>query len=271
MRGFIPDAPRAPLERFLRQYRLRHRRRRRVRLHVLAWRRAGSVWAVDLAQPPKPVDGRGRMVLSVRDLASGYSVAWTALPSGSAEHVTRAVGELFRRIGAPLVLKSDNGSCFAAAAFRTLLARHGVAHLRSPRAWPQFNGACEAGIGLLRVVTDALAAGHGRVDRWTVEDLEEARERANTLPRYRGTSLVSAGEEWKKRRHVTAAARHRLRRAIERHLIVLRRQDPKYCRHRARLRRRAIQDALVELGTLEIRGRWVGARLRGRGKYPTYR
>jgi hypothetical protein len=211
------------------------------------------------------------MVLAVRDLASGYSIAWSALPSGSAEEVTRAVGRILHRVGAPLVLKSDNGSCFTAAHFRTLLARHGVVHLRSPRAWPQYNGACEAGIGLLRVLTDSVAAGHGRTHRWTLEDLEEARERANTLPRYRGTSLVPAGREWKSRRRVTAAGRRRLRRVIERHLALQRRRDPKYCRHRARLRRRVIQDALMELGFLEVRSRWVRARLRGPGKYPSYR
>jgi hypothetical protein len=211
------------------------------------------------------------MVLAVRDLASGYSIAWSALPSGSAEEVTRAVGRILQRVGAPLVLKSDNGSCFTGVHFRTLLARHGIVHLRSPRAWPQYNGACEAGIGLLRVLTDSVAAGHGRTHRWTLEDLEEARERANTLPRYRGLSLVPASKEWKTRRRVTAPGRRRLRRAIERHHSLQRRRDPKYCRHRARLRRRVIQDALMELGFLEVRCRWVRARLRGPGKYPSYR
>src|SRR5262249_9686151 len=91
LRSFIPQAPRAPLERHLRAYRLHHRRRRRARLHLLSWHRPGAVWAVDLSQPPKPVDGWGRMVLAVRDLASGYAIAWTALPRGSADEVARAV------------------------------------------------------------------------------------------------------------------------------------------------------------------------------------
>lgn len=211
------------------------------------------------------------MVLAVRDLSSGYLMSWTALSSGSAEEVTRVLSRLFRRIGAPLVLKSDNGPCFIAAPFRSFLERNGVVHLRSPRAWPQYNGACEAGIGLLRALTDTVSSGRCRPERWTLEDLEEARDRANTLPRYRGTSLIPAGREWKARRRVTMAARRRLRRALARHLAELRRRDPQYARKRALLRRRVIQDALIELRFLEVRCRWARARLRGRGKYPSYR
>lgn len=132
------------------------------------------------------------MVLAVRDLASGYTIAWAPLPSGSADEVVRVVGQLFMRYGPPLVFKSDNGSCFVAGKCQALLALHGVAHLRSPRAWPQYNGACEAGIGLLRALTESIAASGGRTDRWTHEDLELARERANSVPRFRGTQLIAA-------------------------------------------------------------------------------
>lgn len=211
------------------------------------------------------------MVLAVRDLASGYTIAWTALPCGSAKEVARALGRLFRRHSPPLVHKSDNGSCFVGAEFRALLARHRVVHLRSPRAWPQFNGACEAGIGLLRVLTDSVSAASGRTDRWTLEDLEMARERANGVPRYRGAELIPARLDWNRRRRIAPASRRRLRTAIESRVIDLKKGDPCHYRHRARLRRRAIQDALVRMGILDVRWRWVRARVRGPGKYPSYR
>jgi transposase InsO family protein len=271
LRAMIPGASRSPLERHLREYRLRHRRRRRAHLHRLTWHRSGSVWAVDLADPPELVDSSGRAILAVRDLASRYTLAWIPLPRGSARHVAVAMARLFRRTGAPLVLKSDNGSCFTAPAFRMLLARQGVVHLRSPRAWPQYNGACEAGIGVLKALADTAAATRGEPDHWTTDDLEEARSRANDLSRRIGDRLVPAREEWSSRRRLRRPERAELRRAIERQTAELKKADPKLRRHPARLRRKAIQGALVDLGLLSVIGRWVRARSTGRGIGPSYR
>lgn len=138
LRAMIPEVSRGPLERHLRQYRLGHRRRRRARLYQVAWHRPGSVWAVDLADPPELVDGTGRAILAVRDLASRYTLAWVALPRGTATHVALALGRLFRRNGAPLILKSDNGSCFLAPPFRMLLARFGEFSRRMSRELSPF-------------------------------------------------------------------------------------------------------------------------------------
>lgn len=271
LRAFLPWAPRGPLERQLRKYRLGHRRRRRARLYQLHWLKPGSVWAVDLADPPAPVEGGGRVVLAVRDLASRYTIAWIPLPCGTAQEVSLVMGRLFRRHGAPLVLKSDNGSCFIASRFRTLLARFGIVHLRSPRAWPQYNGACEAGIGVLRALTDTAAASRGEPDYWTSEDLEEARARANDLLRRRGTKAFSARKMWNVRRQVKIRDRRHFRTTLRRHLADLRKLDPNHRRHRARLRRKAIQQALIDLGYLQVRSGWVRARSTGRGAGPSYR
>jgi hypothetical protein len=271
LRAMIPGAGRGPLERHLRDYRLRHRRRRRAHLHQLTWHRPGSVWAVDLADPPEIVDGSGRAIFAVRDLASRYTVAWTPLPRGSAKDVAAATARLFRRVGPPLVLKSDNGSCFVAPEFRMLLARFAIVHLRSPRAWPQYNGACEAGIGVLKALADTAAATRGDPDHWTTDDLEEARSRANDLSRRIGDRLVPAREEWSSRRRLRKPERAELRRAIERQSEELKKVDPKLRRHPARLRRKAIQGALVELGLLSVTSRWVRARSTGRGIGPSYR
>ena len=45
--------------------------------------------------------------------------------------------ELFARHGAPLVLKSDNGSPFTGGDVRAVLADHGVIGLYSPPYWPR--------------------------------------------------------------------------------------------------------------------------------------
>ena len=182
-----------------------------------------------------------------------------------------ALGTLFRRIGAPLVLKSDNGSCFVAPAFRTLLARYGVIHLRSPRAWPQYNGACEAGIALLKALTDTAAAGRGEPDQWTTDDLEEARSRANDLSRQIEKRVVPAREEWAGRKPIKVLERRRLQKAVARCLRELGEAPPRLKHHRARLRRKAIQQALVGLGLLDLSSRWVRVRSTGRGSTVSYR
>lgn len=271
LRAFMPWVGRGSLERHLRGYRLGHRRRRRARLYQLSWLRPGSVWAIDLADPPEPVEGGGRVMLAVRDLASRYTIAWIPLPRGTDQDVTRAMRWLFRRHHSPVVLKSDNGSCFVGSTFRSLLARHGVVHLRSPRAWPQYNGACEAGIGVLRALSDMAAATRGQPELWTLEDLDEACARANDLLRRWGATRASAREVWRKRRHVTSRERRQFTVVLERRLAQLKKEDPRAHHHRARLQRKAIQQALIELGYLEIRSGWVRARSTGRGIKTSYR
>jgi transposase InsO family protein len=267
----MPDVSRGPLERQLRQYRLGHRRRRRARLYRLHWLKPGSVWAVDLAEPPEPVNGGDRMVLAVRDLASRYTIAWLALPRGSAREVSRMMATLFRRIGVPIVLKSDNGSCFVAPAFRLLLARFGVVHLRSPRAWPQYNGACEAGIGVLKALTDTAAAGRGDPDQWTSDDLEEACGRANDLARKIGAKLITAREEWMTRRRGRATHRRILRDLVADHFAELLKAVPNKSKHRARIRRKAIQQALIQMDLLKVTSHWIRVRSTGRGSTLSYR
>jgi hypothetical protein len=103
------------------------------------------------------------------------------------------------------------------------------------------------------------------------KDLEVARERANNVPRFRGAKLIPARSEWRRRRGVTAGGRRTFLNVVERRLAELRDKDASPYRHRARIKRRGIQDALIELGILQVRCRWVRARLRGPSKYPSYR
>jgi hypothetical protein len=112
----------------------------------------------------------------------------------------------------------------------------------------------------------------GQPDVWTIEDLEEARDRANDMMlRGRGPKAAPARESWRKRARVTLRARRLFRIVLGRKLALLKKADPHAHRHRARLRRKAIQQALVDLGYLEIRTGWVRARSTGPGNTTTYR
>lgn len=74
------------------------------------WTTPGTVWAADVWMPDAPIDGQFRYVLDVRDLASGCLVASEPLERNTADAVGAVFDRLYRRFGAPLVCKTDNGS-----------------------------------------------------------------------------------------------------------------------------------------------------------------
>lgn len=195
LRRLFPGIARREIEDIVARFR-RVFRRRGALLHQLTWRNDGAVWAVDFTEPPAPIDATYSSVLVVRDLGSGKQLL--ALPAeGQRSEVVRAALEaLFVAHGAPLVLKSDNGSAFAAADTRALLAAHGVLPLLSPPGTPRYNGACEAGIGGLKTRAHYLAARHGRAGHWTCDDVEAARVMANETARPRGTLGPTPDDLW---------------------------------------------------------------------------
>jgi transposase InsO family protein len=150
-------------------------------LHVLHWHRPGAVWAMDHAEPPRPIDGRWPYILAVRDLATGCQLAWLPVLDESAESTIDALQWLFLEHGPPLVLKSDNGSGFIAEETDRFLDSWQVLPLFSPPYTPEYNGAIEAGNGALKTCTHEQAAREGRAGQWTAEDLEAARHMANEL------------------------------------------------------------------------------------------
>ena len=84
-----------------------------------------------------------------------------------------------RQYGAPLVLKSDNGSAFISQEFQTWLADWGIVPLFSPVRMPRYNGACEAGIGGAKRRTEYSAVRNDRLLDWTSDDLYAAQHWAN--------------------------------------------------------------------------------------------
>ncbi len=205
--GAFPDLPRAELRDLVGVYRhLWADAHPRVR-HVLDWHHPGTVWAMDFTELAQPVAGVWPYVLAVRDLASGMQLAWRPVADVTAATARRELELLFVVYGAPLVLKSDNGSAFRAAGLKGLLGRWGVWPLYSPPGRPGYNGAIEASIGSLKTRTQFEAYRQGHGGAWTEADLEAARVRGNTVARPRGPRGPTPAEAWAARRSPEAAER----------------------------------------------------------------
>jgi transposase InsO family protein len=204
--GF-PWMARAELADLLRRYRRLWRRRHHQALHVLHWQAPGSVWAMDFAEAPAAIDGLYDYLLAVRDLASGRQLLWLPLRNANADETSAALASLFALHGAPLVLKTDNGSPFCADATLALLHHAEVIPLFSPPYTPRYNGAIEAGIGSLKTRTEQQASRQGRPGQWTWDDVAAARLEANATARPRGPHGPTPDDAWAARRPLRAAER----------------------------------------------------------------
>ena len=215
LRTLFPGMARAELDDLLRRYRRIWRLRHRQALHVLHWQVPGAVLAIDFAEAPFPIDGLYPYLLAVRDLASGQQLVWRPLREATAAAAILALTPLFVLSGAPLVLKSDNGSPFCAEAFLAFLESWQVLSLFSPPYTPQYNGGVEAGIGSLKSRTDEQASRAGRATYWSWHDVEAARAEANATARPQGPSGPTSDELWSARRPTTPAARERFRASVD--------------------------------------------------------
>jgi hypothetical protein len=207
LRGQFPGLPRAELHDLLRRYRRVWQRRHHEAVHVLHWQQPGSVWAIDYAEPPLPLEEGFTDLLAVRDLASGQQLLWLPVAAATAATTCAALLWLFVLYGAPLVLKMDNGSPFVAAATQELVAQWQVVALYSPPGLPAYNGAIEAGIGALKVRTHYQAARQGHPGEWTCADAEAARRQGNELGRPWGAHGPTPAATWAQRQPVPAAER----------------------------------------------------------------
>lgn len=261
LRSVFPEVKRAELLDLQRSYRHLYREQNRVFVNQLTWTMPGRVWAMDHADPPMTIDGTYGAIFAVRDLSSGMQLAWDASLDATAEAMLPLLESLFRQHGAPLVLKSDNGSAFISEPTRRLLDQYGVIHLFSPPALPSYNGSCEAGIGSMKTRTAHHAGLLGFAEEWTSDDLEAGRRQANEVHR---ASLASptAAERWDQRTTIDATERQTFRDAIDRHrteLIasLLRKNSCTTAKEAATIERITIRQALVELGMLTLKRRSI--------------
>ena len=268
LQGIFPRMPRREVEDLARRYKRLHRRERILKLHILRWLQPGTVWAMDLAVPPSPVDGEYPFVLAVRDLASGAQLAWVAMPNKEATTIVAWLEALVRECGSPLVLKSDNEAVFQSKEMKEFLERWGITPLLSPKGVPAYNGSCEAGIGSMKNRTHIEAARHDRVGLWSSDDLEAARLQANETARPQGPNGPTPENVWATRTPIRGDVRAHFERELERCRREVREQaavpagtdvDPEIA---ARWERKAMVRTLVARGILQIRRRRVSLPLK---------
>jgi transposase InsO family protein len=230
---------------------------------VLHWHQVGSAWAMDFTKVQSPVDGIYPYVFAVRDLASGQQVAWRPVQDMEAATAQAELKLLFTIHGAPLVMKSDNGSAFLAAATKRFLGRWQVWPLYSPPGEPSYNGSIEASIGSLKKRTQHAAYLAGHAGEWTTSDLDRARELANLVARPRGARGPTPQQLWETRRPPTMEQRAAFGAAIRQLEAQFRARDgialEAELKHyeQAALHRRVLQQVLVECGLLTITRRRI--------------
>lgn len=231
------------------------RERRRV-----LWQGAGRVWAMDFSEPPWPVDGIYPEILAGRDLGSGWPLLWEPVSGARAELVLERLAGLFETLGAPLVLKIDNGPVFLAQAFEDYLTAWGVSALFSPPACPRYNGAMEASIRWQKARTFFVAAKHHRPWQWQRQDLAEALAIARETT---GRVGERAAAIWEARQPVAAAERQAFLGAVRREelKVLAERARPQEAEldhyQRAAIRRTAVGRALEGHGLLTVRRRVI--------------
>jgi transposase InsO family protein len=226
----------------------------------------GAVWAIDFHGPRPLIDGLHPYLLAVRDLASGQVLLWLPVDDPTADTVVRAMFDLLALHGAPLILKSDNGSAFIAAELRQLMKNFGVKNLYSPPRTPCYNGSIEATIGSLKIRTEAHAARRGHPGSWSWDDAAAARAEANAYPRPKGELGPSPNQLWNARSPITQQQRQRFAHEVERRLpgIEAAHGWPETDNDQRALDREAISQALVELGYLFITRRSIPLPIRGK-------
>lgn len=258
----FPRVPRRQLHALAEAWRRRAVEGKTLVTHTLKWGTVGAVWAIDFTEPPLPVDALFPWILVVRDLASGYRLAARPVRSPDAWHVRALLIELFEQHGPPLVIKHDNGGHFCNDTIDRLLALRRVISLVSPRYYPQYNGALEAGNGSLKTFTAHLAASQGHPGWWTCDDVEGAVILANDLCRTWGRNCPSATSMWKSRKPLTERQRKDLKEMIDDKDIKLAHPPPHWdgvvdphIEDKALRTRVAISQSLQELKHLTIRRR----------------
>ena len=129
--------------------------------------------------------------------------------------------------------------------------------LFSPPYTPEYNGAIEAGNGVLKVRIGQRAARYGHPGVWTSDDVEAAVQEANCLHRPLGPSGPTPEQLWQSRKPITQVQRDQFAAAVRRardeimegHGLAGEEINPE---PRASVARQAIRRALEQSGYLLV-------------------
>jgi transposase InsO family protein len=138
---FRDGISRRDLQKLVAQVRDSENEARDLLVRHFEWNHPGYIWATDTTEVV--VGGKKHYVQTIRDLASRYTIAPCLDHVPTDEEVAQILEKQFRRHGAPLFLKRDNGSNENGPAVKRVLAKWLVIPINSPVAYPQYNGGGE--------------------------------------------------------------------------------------------------------------------------------
>jgi transposase InsO family protein len=262
--AMYPEMARREMARLISDFRTEYWQKHNL-VYCLQWLVPGVVWAIDYTDtdPSKSIDGIYPHLLVVRDLGSGDKLLSLPVTEATAETTCDALCALFKTHRPPVVLKADQNGHFTGNIVQDLLWQNSVTFLLNPPYYPQYNGACEAGIGSLKVRAHHIAARNNRPGEWTSDDVEAARLLANRTARPMGPKGPTAEELWKNRKPVTQDLRvafimsvHKYRLEVQKEegVLELWKSDK---RTQERVERKAIERALVAHAFLLVRRRRI--------------
>jgi len=141
---------RRELAKIVKEERTRKNQQRRGWKQKVEWKRVGVCWAMDSTEKGRNENGKKIMMNTVRELKSRYELEPIVSESLTGKVVAQYLEKLFRKYGAPLFLKRDNGLNLNSREVNAVMDRYGVLPLNSPAFWPRYNGARERGIQELK-------------------------------------------------------------------------------------------------------------------------
>ena len=259
---FFPFVSRREMIYLVKQFRKRFCEGKTIDVEELTWSHPGSVWAMDYTTPPRPIDGIYKKILDVRDVASGKQLASLPVLQENGFETAMLLESLFMQHGAPLVVKSDNGSTLIAEEVEKVMKKYGVIYLLSPPYYPKYNGSCEAGHGSIKTRAHHMAARAGRPGQWTCDDIEAARVQANELSRPKGHGGPSPNQLWAEKNIVSERDRLIFKKQVADNLRKLKIDVDEKNTDIATKKRLSVSQALVTLGYLLVRRRRIPLRIK---------
>jgi transposase InsO family protein len=150
------------------------KRERRSEQRRIAWKQPGLTWSMDDTEFGRDKHRERLFLHNVQDLASRYKFPPLGGRFASGERVAQNLEGLFSRLGAPLILKRDNGSNLNHHAVDEVLSKYGVIPLNSPTYYPPYNGAIEKSQGELKPCVREKLGPHQGQSEVSFQALAEA-------------------------------------------------------------------------------------------------
>jgi hypothetical protein len=114
----------------------------RQNLRRISWNVPNAAWSMDPCEYQRHDEAK-KHLNQMQDMATRYKFQPIAGGVPCGEEIAGHLAATFKRFGAPLFLKRDNGGNLNHVAVNDVLAEHYVLPLNSPTYYPPYNGAIE--------------------------------------------------------------------------------------------------------------------------------